>query len=251
MQIFGQAKAEKQAVLKAISTIIQKFDIIAVQEIRDKNETAIISLLSEINTGSKKYSIVISPRLGRTSSKEQYAFIFDTSVLNEEMESSVWPDFNDEFEREPFIAKFKSVAGNFDFVMIDIHTKPDDAKKEISLLPSIMKYGTLQYGESDVLCLGDFNADGTYFNERMYEEIFPSTEYNWVIDNSADTSVAKDSNTYDRIVTSKSMDEDYTGNWGVFNFIEEGLVQQFYLSANEISDHFPIWASYSINNDTD
>jgi endonuclease/exonuclease/phosphatase family metal-dependent hydrolase len=172
-------------------------------------------------------------------------------VLKEEMESSVWPDLNDEFEREPFIAKFKSVAGNFDFVMIDIHTKPDDARKEIALLPSVMKYGTLQYGEYDVLCLGDFNADGTYFNERMYEEIFPSTEYNWVIDNSADTSVAKDSNTYDRIVTSKSMDEDFSGRWGVFNFIDEGLLQQFNLAANEMSDHFPIWASYYINNDTD
>jgi len=41
--IFGQSKAEKSDVMNCMVQILRNFDIIAVQEIRDKEETALLS----------------------------------------------------------------------------------------------------------------------------------------------------------------------------------------------------------------
>ncbi|KKL98891.1 hypothetical protein LCGC14_1819880 [marine sediment metagenome] len=108
---------------------------------------------------------------------------------------------NDLFEREPFIAHFKIKSGGFDFVLINIHTKPDDAENEIGYLPDVIADVFPHLNEMDVICLGDFNADGSYFDEDTYTTIFPSSQYNWLITNSIDTTVAASDNTYDRIVT--------------------------------------------------
>ena len=50
-----------------------------IQEIRDKEQTAFPELVKEVNAGlspSEQYDFVQSPRTGRTSSKEQYGYIF-------------------------------------------------------------------------------------------------------------------------------------------------------------------------------
>ncbi|HOR92247.1 MAG: hypothetical protein BWX81_00124 [Spirochaetes bacterium ADurb.Bin110] len=44
----------------------------------------------------------------------------------------VWPDSEDLFEREPYMIMFKARDGTFDFVLLDIHVKIEDAFKEIA-----------------------------------------------------------------------------------------------------------------------
>jgi len=82
LKVFGTAKAEKPAVIKEIAEIIRKFDIVAVQEIRDKSGNAAEDLLKEINNeNSTQYEMILGPRLGRTKSKEQYAFFYRNSTV--------------------------------------------------------------------------------------------------------------------------------------------------------------------------
>ncbi len=81
LRVFGQTKAAKEPVMDIIADIIRHFDIVAVQEIRDKEETAIYRLLSKVNRDRNEYALVVGPRLGRTSSKEQYAIFYRTSLL--------------------------------------------------------------------------------------------------------------------------------------------------------------------------
>jgi len=35
-----------------------------------------------------------------------------------------------------------------------------------------MRFAVEYYGESDVLCVGDWNADGAYFDEESYQDFF-------------------------------------------------------------------------------
>ena len=77
---FGSAKMKDLTVVEILVKIVMQFDIILIQEIVDASEKAIQDLLEAVNVESEKdnskYELVISPRLGRTNQKEQYAFFF-------------------------------------------------------------------------------------------------------------------------------------------------------------------------------
>jgi deoxyribonuclease-1-like protein len=252
IQVFGQSKVSKQDVLNEIASIIRHFDLIAIQEIRDKDETAIIALMNTINSeGDDEYALIVGPRLGRTSSKEQYAFIYKASMFQSVGDPITWVDEKDLFEREPFLCMFQTRLGNFDFVLVNIHTKPEDAGIEISLLPDVLEYASQAFEEPDVLCLGDWNADGTYYKESDYISLFPENKYLWIIPNDADTTVAEKSNTYDRIAGTISMKEDWTGDWGILRFDGLPSLTKKKLKPQSISDHYPVWAIFDIASDTD
>lgn len=114
-----------------------------------------------------------------------------------------------------------------------------------------MRFAVEYYGESDVLCVGDWNSDGAYFDEESYHDFFPSDQYLWIIPNSADTTVARQSNTYDRIAATSAMQEDWTGECGVYRFDEAEAFSSLGIDAIAISDHYPIWASFYIEKDID
>ena len=155
------------------------------------------------------------------------------------------------FEREPFICYFRVKGADFDFVLVNIHTKPDDATAEIEYLDDVMADAQTHLGDPDIICLGDFNADGSYYNEDMYPVVFPSDEYLWLIGNDLDTTVAASDNTYDRIVTTHESDEDFAGEVGVLRF---DIIYDFSsptLEPNDVSDHFPVWAQFYTERDTE
>jgi len=45
--------------------------------------------------------------------------------------------------------------------------------------------------------------------------------------------------------------EDFAGRGGAFRFDEELDLASLGLSAEDVSDHYPIWAAFSSSNDTD
>ena len=155
----------------------------------------------------------------------------------------------DTFEREPFIAHFKAKNGDFTFTLVDIHTKPEDATAEITFLPNVFSEARTHTAEADVICLGDFNADGSYFNENSYSSIFPSSTFDWLISNSLDTTQASSSNTYDRIVTYLASDEDFDGAAGVYRY--DQVLSLGSTTADQVSDHYPVYAEFWVGKDTD
>ncbi|HEV3025235.1 MAG TPA: hypothetical protein VGX76_22345, partial [Pirellulales bacterium] len=81
LQVFGETKLEKQEVAQVLAKIIREFDVTAVQEIRAKSQDLLPRFLNLVNAEGAHFEFVIGPRLGRTSSKEQYAFIYDAASL--------------------------------------------------------------------------------------------------------------------------------------------------------------------------
>ena len=249
IQIFGKSKREKEDVMNVLTDIVQQYDITAIQEVRDSSEKTVPYFVSRLNSKSgKTYDYVVSPRLGRTSSKEQYVFVYDTKTMQYTGKSFVWDDSNDIFEREPFAAQFKS--GDLDFILVNIHTKPDDAGKEIMALEQVMKDTDAYFtDDNDVIVLGDYNSDGSYFSETINTG-FRANTYYWVIGDDQDTTVAASDNTYDRIVFNKEFtQEDYTGESGIVRFDQSfNLAPDF---TKKVSDHYPVWAVFYTNKDSD
>ena len=221
---------------------IRTYDIIAIQEIRDASQTALPALVDLVNTDGSQYDYVVSERLGRTTSKEQYAYIFNTDTVEVINTPHTYPepDGTDPFHRQPYIASFKALGGNFDATFIVIHTDPDEATEEINGLGAVVEYAQGSYpDEQDFIVMGDLNADGAYFNENGTSSL-SGGEYYWAIDDSVDTTTKSTDYTYDRIIITDSALGDLSGDLGVHRYdIEYGLSEDETLA---VSDHYPVYA---------
>jgi len=82
IQVFGRSKRQKDDVMDVLTRIVREFDVILIQEIRDSNEETIPFFLQEINdVEGPKYQYIRSERLGRSTSKEAYAYIYNAETI--------------------------------------------------------------------------------------------------------------------------------------------------------------------------
>jgi deoxyribonuclease-1-like protein len=243
IQVFGDAKAQKPYVMATLAAIIQNFSVVAIQEIRTQDDYFLDNFLrTYVNTNGRVYDKVVGPRLGRSVSKEQYAFLYDTAAI-EVNRRSVFTvnDPDDLLHREPLVAMFR-VRGPpaeqaFTFVLVNTHTDPDETGPELNALAQVYQaVRRASGGEDDIILLGDLNVDDNHLGDlgRLdgVRPIIRSTFTN-----------TRQNAQYDNIIYHQPSTTEYSGRSGVVN------VRQFQnLSVDqalEVSDHFPIWAEFS------
>ena len=244
IQVFGTSKASKPNVMEILAQVVRKFDLVAIQELRTTDETVMQSFLSRINATGRAYNYVVGPRLGRTNSKEQYVFVFDTQRIEIDSSSlTTLPDPQDLLHREPLAARFRTKVtpetNAFTFILVNIHTDPDETKTELDALGDL--YPLVQqknpWAEDDVILLGDLNVN----NKRLGKlGALPDITYT-VHGGPTNTRQTK---SYDNIVFSRTPTTEFTGQSGIVN-----LQQEFQLSqeqALKVSDHYPIWAEFTV-----
>ena len=225
-------------VVDILIDIVTQADIIAVQEVRSVSPAPVEQFMALL---PERYSYAIGPRQGRSSSKEQYWVIYDSEKVTV-LEEDSWPDEEDIFERSPFAIYFKT-SGSFDFILLNNHIQPSAAEKEIRALPHVVSYYIDLWNDPDVLVVGDFNADGRYFDKTLLDSIFPEDEY-FIIFTDEDTTVAASHNTYDRFIITSSAEDYFTGSFGVIRFDEAFDFDNLSIAPIQVSDHYPIWADF-------
>lgn len=256
IQNFGKTKMrERPLVVDTLISIFLKYDVVAVQEISHKNGDTPQRFLDSLNKYSEdSFDMLISERSGLQAddktSQEQYGFYFKNAKIQKLDEGVLYPDEEkDYFQREPYMAHFKSVEGDFDFVLITVHTapaksgNPDITLNEVSSLDEVVKWAKIHYpNEKDFIVVGDFNADCSYVDEADLEALDIKKNYAWLIPNTEKTNLAKSADcTYDRIVISTECTENFNGTWGVDRCFK----------STKVSDHWPIWAQFKIFGDLD
>lgn len=256
IKVFGDTKMSNQTVVDELVDIFQRYDMIAVQEIKDIDEVVPYQFLNELNkiqgdnnssNFSDEWDMLLSARSGLQeddkNSQEQYAFYYKPTVFTPIDNGTLYDDStNDSFQREPFLAKFMILNNNgnatgTDIVFVNIHTKPTLAVEEMTALGDVISWGMQNYSDDDdYVILGDFNADCSYasYNE-LIELPISSENYTWLVPDNADTTVGESRCAYDRIVTTSQLDGRLTGIWGIDPAIS-GLA---------VSDHKPVWFDVS------
>ncbi len=238
IQTFGTTKAEDIEIMEVLVATACNFDILAIQELRDSSDIVLNSYLEKINEACPQYQAIKSEPLGRTTYKENYAFIYNTEKVSL-IESVQFSDNEDVFEREPFLARFN--AHGSDFFLLNVHIDPDEAESEIFALQAI----TLQFQEmlgqdAKIIVLGDLNADCSYFDEEKLEGL----GFYSIIQNEEDTTTGNTNCTYDRILITPALAGLFSGNAGVYRIDEEFDFDSNFMG--EISDHYPVWAEFRL-----
>jgi deoxyribonuclease-1-like protein len=242
IQVFGQSKLDKPHVMEILAQIARQFDIIAIQEVRSRQQDVLPRFVALINQGGYQYDYAIGPPLGRTVSTEQYAFVFDTTRVEIDR-TAVYTvaDPADRLHREPMVAAFRARGPPpeqaFTFTLVNIHTDPDEVPQELAALAdaylAVLHDGR---GEDDIIVLGDFNAAPEQFGPLLRLPYL-----SWVVSDTP-TNTAR-TKTYDNIVFHREATREFTGRGGVFDFREHFQLTRE--QALEISDHFPVWAEFS------
>jgi endonuclease/exonuclease/phosphatase family metal-dependent hydrolase len=244
IKVFGETKMGKPDVVAVLVDTVLRYDLVAVQEIKNIDQTVPYDFLDAINNQSQSnWSMMLSVRSGlqeddRTS-QEQYAFYYNTEVFEAIGNGTVYNDSEkDLFQREPFQGRFVLLneTGNhtdFDLSFITIHTKPAAAVDEIDALGEVAStYLEDNPDEDDLVILGDFNADCSYASEQdISNSALAGGNYTWLVGNDADTTVSRSSCAYDRILTNGDLSGRLTSNWGIDRVFED----------SNVSDHYPVW----------
>jgi len=243
IQVFGSSKSNKPHVMEKLAVIARQFDVVAIQEIRSKDNGIIPRYVDLINATGRHYDYVIGPRLGRTVSKEQYAYIFDTqSVEVDRQQLYTVEDPDDLLHREPLVGWFRvrgpPPSDAFTFSLVNIHTDPDEAEEEVNHLAQVfIAVRNDGRGEDDVIVLGDLNV-----NDRELGELARLPNMAWAI--SGIPTNTRGTELYDNIVFNAQATDEFTGRAGVYDFMRQfNLTEQ---EALEISDHIPVWAEFTI-----
>jgi hypothetical protein len=268
--VFGREKLNKDPlIVSSIARIVARYDFLLFQEIRDASGEAFTRLMAEVTKVSgKTYKFVISERLGKTDSKEQYAYVFDPSKGISVVASWVAPNVKGVFERPPFVAQgwcfslllflsfflkkknvFAAKIGANDVVFVGLHAAPNNAAAELTAMTTVLKGIEVRVGKSlPTVFMGDLNADCAYLCASCLSaiKIHSDKRFSWQIRRAGAVGVegAKVATTttgsqcvYDRIITS-GFQAGAMKSASVFRFDEA-----FGLNAAQtakVSDHYPV-----------
>eukprot|EP01094_Clydonella_sp_ATCC50884_P020800 TRINITY_DN4398_c0_g1_i1.p1 TRINITY_DN4398_c0_g1~~TRINITY_DN4398_c0_g1_i1.p1 ORF type:complete len:705 (-),score=279.31 TRINITY_DN4398_c0_g1_i1:272-2212(-) len=230
---------EKSGVPEVLADVLRRYDIVLFQEIRDSSQTAIFELVDLLNEEAPgDYSVSVSERLGRTSSKEQYAFVYRVGKVAL-ISAGLYSDPGDVFEREPYFATFRTQA-DFEFTLVGLHSKPDDAVAELNRMGAVRDHVADLTGNDNIVLLGDFNADCDYVRASEFADIsiFNDDTLHTYIATGVDTTTGNSHCAYDRFVVTQSVHDKVIAA-GVFHFDTElGLSSAL---TSDVSDHYPIY----------
>ncbi|HEY2416187.1 MAG TPA: endonuclease/exonuclease/phosphatase family protein [Pirellulaceae bacterium] len=245
IQVFGEAKLNDPAAMQTIVAILKNFDLIAIQEVRSVSQDILPQLISLLNNDGHRYDYALGPRLGRSSSKEQYAFVFDTETIEIDRNQLYTVDDPDDLlHREPLVGWFRARGPSpeqaFTFSLVTIHTDPDETDQELDVLDDVFfkVRDDVRRGEDDVIMLGDFNAKA--LSMRQLGKLKGLVK---VVNGETPTNTLHNAQ-YDNILFHETATTEFTGRGGVFDFIRQYnlTVEQ----AQRVSDHMPVWAEFSV-----
>ncbi len=260
VQTFGKTKMSKPSVVEILVKIFRRYDATFMQEIRDISGEAIQELLEKINEGlvlENQYKLLLSPRLGRSTSKEQYAWIYKSSNMGVR-KYYVYNDTLDIFERPPFVVWWELKYRNtlqvpINILTIGMHAKPDDVVNELNALHDVYHSARNidpKFSPDLAIVLGDFNADCTYVRQNSWTcirsptcedlvmRLWNKSSWIWLINDAADTTVKQTDCAYDRVVIRNYTSLGTLPKASVFYFGD--LYELNSEEEEKVSDHYPI-----------
>jgi deoxyribonuclease-1-like protein len=246
IRMFGKSKMAKPGVVPILVDVARKFDILAIQELRDKDQAVIPEFLRYINADGSNYAASVGPRQGynvqTTTYFEQTVFIYDANKVELIAPSYAAHDRYGIMHRPPFVGHFRCLGvpqeQAFSFALMNVHIDPDDAHVEFKALQEIIGgiYANHR-GEDDFILLGDMNEEPNKYQQYQWmRSQYAALPSEWPT-NTTQTKA------YDNIIFDYGYTAEYLNQSGVLNLLSE--YQLTLPQAKLVSDHMPVWAVFS------
>jgi endonuclease/exonuclease/phosphatase family metal-dependent hydrolase len=238
---FGKSKSTTE--VNFIANTLNKYDIIAIQEVVAGygGAQAVAMLADELNRKGSKWDYVVSDPTSSSAYKtERYAFIWKTAVVTKIGRPWLEKKYHAEIDREPFYCTFEYKKNKFTVVNFHAITKskqPETEIKYFKFLPAV-------YPDLNLLFVGDFNCPQSHtvfipLKKMGYQSI--------LVNQKTSLKKAVKNNNY----LASEFDNMFY-NTSAIKCINKGIIS-FYdnfgslKEARMISDHIPIWFEFSIN----
>ena len=231
--------------LPYIAQILSKYDLTAIQEVRDS--VILDRICSYLNVSTDTWKYIISAPVGR-GVKERYAYFYNSDKVSPVGTAYLFNDPEDRLIREPFIAHFTS--GNFDFTLVTIHILFGDSiserREEIRLLDTVLlNIDTANTFEDDIILLGDFNMPKDDISWRL-------PGYIGLVEPAVKTTIT-DTSSYDNIWLPEKATfmSEFISFSGTYNFDEDLFGNNDKKASQYCSDHRPVSALFATTHDDD
>lgn len=243
IQVFGTSKLAKPDVARLLVEVVRRFDLVAIQELRATDQGVLDQFLQMLNQAGGNYRYVVGERLGTSTSKEQYTYVYDAAKLRVTHQPTTVRDLQGVMPRPPLATRFQCIElperQGFTFTLLNVHTAPDQAERELKALQDVVATTRKLFPmEDDIIVLGDFNASTKQIAAVAW---FPAQATaipeQWMTN-------TRQSKNYDNLVFDGRSTNEYSGRSGVFNY--QQLYQLTLEQALQVSDHCPVWGEFSI-----
>lgn len=263
---FGHGGQHCKGDLSLFARILSGYDIIGFAEVMKNTGTCdtypegglghldtLKTTLEQETSISWNYVVSPYPQPKTQNYKEYYAVFYNQRVQCCD-QGCFLPDSTDRFVRDPYYASFRS--GNFDFTVVLFHASWDSDAREVEISSLKDAYESIQNldpYENDIILMGDFNVPSS--SSELWEELTSICSMKRLIDESTTLSTEDGltGNSYDTIWIQShytGQEHEFTGEAGAYPF--RNLSQKDQLAyRTEVSDHLPVWATFSIDKDDD
>ncbi|WP_353084823.1 endonuclease/exonuclease/phosphatase family protein [Flavobacterium sp.] len=238
---FGKSKSDSE--LDFIAKTINKYDVIAIQEVvAGKGGAQAVARLVNIleNKGFHwDYSISDPTTSANRSSIERYAFIWKTSKVKKIGRSWLDANYANEIDREPYLSTFDYQGKQFTIVTFHAVPKKKNPESEIKyfkLFPGL-------YPNLNLIFMGDFNCP------QSNEVFIPLKKIGY-----KSSLVNQKTSLRQKCIQNDCLASEYDNmffNPKKMNATQSGIIT-FYSSFNsikearKISDHVPIWGIFNL-----
>ena len=207
-----------------------------------RRPTTLFRDLSIRSTPPAGTTILTSARAkGAPLAKSSTHFMFDAQTIEVDRASIyTMNDPDNLFQRPPMVASFR-IRGPpdkaFTFTLIDIHTEPDEAESEIDALARVYPGGDRRARRRRR------HPDGRP-QWRRKEVRSPKATAEHHLGHLGRPTNTRHTKTYDNLIFNRAATVEFTGRAGVFDILRR--TQSHRQQALEVSDHFPVWAEFSV-----
>ena len=151
---------------------LPRFDLMAIQGVRGKNQGVLVRLVEQINAASgRSYDFATCPTQQRDALEHYSAFVFDRARIDVDRTTVHFvEDRRGRFRIKPLVGSFRvrgpDPAQAFTFTLINVETDPDHAAAELDVLAEVFR-AVREDGrnEDDIILLGDLESDDQHLGQ--------------------------------------------------------------------------------------
>jgi deoxyribonuclease-1-like protein len=224
--------------------LFPRFDLIALQGVRGKNQGVLIRLVEQINAASgRTYEFATCPTQQRDALEHYSAFLFDRGRIDVDRTTVHFvEDPQGRIRIKPLVGSFRTrgpdPAEAFTFTLINVETDPDHAAAEVDVLAEVFR-AVRDDGrrEDDIILLGDLESD-----DRHLGQLGKLLGVTALLSGTPTT--VRGTHLLDNILLDRRATAEFTGRVEVID-----MMREFELTmpgAQEVSEHLPVWAEFSV-----